>query len=224
MIKAPWKIASAAALALGGVAATHSGYQVREQWAVVQGNLASDTFAERADAWIVLTGGEGRVKEALTSAREGQRVLISGAHPETSLDEILEALELFEEDLAISKEDITLLDFALNTRGNGIEVRAWLQNNPDVENIVVVTSDYHTPRTNLNLQEMELGDVNVRYRMVENGANTQEWLMETAKVGCQTFEPCRDLFMPKQNIRTQARLKTEPHPFASEDQRRPEPS
>jgi uncharacterized SAM-binding protein YcdF (DUF218 family) len=106
---------------------------------------ALETEAPRADAIVVVTGGEDRISAALGLLRErsGRRLLISGVNPRTSAaairDQTGERLQLFECCVDIGRE-------ASDTIGNAEEARDWAVTH-GYRSLIVVTSSYHMPRT-----------------------------------------------------------------------------
>lgn len=97
-----------------------------------------------ADGIVVLTGGTDRVAEAasLLAAHRGQRLLITGVHPNTTLVEIGRIVPVAQAVLDCCAE---LGREALNTRGNAIETAQWAERR-GVHSLIVVTSNWHMPR------------------------------------------------------------------------------
>ena len=105
--------------------------------------------AERRSAGIVvLTGGADRVATGLRLLREGrgERMLISGVHPDTRLEDLASGAE--PGGLATQVE---LGRHARSTRGNAREVAAWARAHR-LDSIRVVTAGYHMPRAMLELR------------------------------------------------------------------------
>jgi len=98
----------------------------------------------KADAIVVLTGGSSRVIDGieLLAAGHGQRLLISGVHRATSTGEISRVAPEHEQVLRCC---VDLDRSAMNTRGNAIETRRWVQAR-GFRSLIVVTSAYHMPR------------------------------------------------------------------------------
>lgn len=100
---------------------------------------------QRADAIVVVTGGEDRISAALGLLRQGsgRRLLISGVNPRTSTaairDQTGERRQLFECCVDIGRE-------ASDTIGNAEETRDWAAAH-GYRSLIVVTSSYHMPRT-----------------------------------------------------------------------------
>lgn len=107
--------------------------------------------AEAAQAIVVLTGASDmRIKEGmrLLERRKGTRLLISGVNREVRRPELLPVTEgsrqLYEccVDLGFEAE---------NTIGNAQEIAAWARAK-GFEELIVVTSDYHMPRSLLEIK------------------------------------------------------------------------
>jgi uncharacterized SAM-binding protein YcdF (DUF218 family) len=107
----------------------------------------------RADGIVALTGPSAeRVNAAvrLLEARKGQRLLISGVNREVRRQELREltpgSRQLFNccVDLGFEAED---------TSGNAQEIAAWARAK-GYERLIVVTSDYHMPRSLLEIRSV----------------------------------------------------------------------
>jgi uncharacterized SAM-binding protein YcdF (DUF218 family) len=103
----------------------------------------------RADGIVAMTGGAQRIGDAIDLLAQGyaKRLLISGVNEKTSRDEISRLnpgqRRLF--------ECCVDLDYrARNTIGNAIETRRWAERN-HFSALIVVTSNYHMPRTLVEL-------------------------------------------------------------------------
>jgi uncharacterized SAM-binding protein YcdF (DUF218 family) len=103
----------------------------------------------RADGIVVMTGGSQRIGDAIDLLAKGyaKRLLISGVNEKTSREQIADLnpgqRRLF--DCCVD------LDYrARNTIGNAIETRHWAEANA-FDTIIVVTSNYHMPRTLVEL-------------------------------------------------------------------------
>lgn len=98
-----------------------------------------------ADGIVVLTGGTLRVERAvdLLKRGEGERLLISGVNPHTSAAALSR----------LTKSDLSLFDCcvdidraALNTIGNAEMTARWAVRH-GFNRLILVTSDYHIPRS-----------------------------------------------------------------------------
>jgi uncharacterized SAM-binding protein YcdF (DUF218 family) len=111
-----------------------------------------------ADGIVVLTGGSQRLSDALEllARQHGRRLLISGVNARTGRDEIARHAGGGK---ALLDCCVDLGKGARNTIGNAIEARRWAVDN-GFRSLLVVTSNYHLPRT---LEEFghALGDIRV---------------------------------------------------------------
>ncbi|MBK9079067.1 MAG: YdcF family protein [Hyphomicrobium sp.] len=99
---------------------------------------------ERADAIVVLTGGDNRVVEGarLFAEGRGKRLLISGVNRRTRREDVQRISGL---DLKSFTCCVDLGYEALDTVGNADETRTWA-NTHGYTSLIVVTSSYHMPR------------------------------------------------------------------------------
>jgi len=103
----------------------------------------------RTDGIVALTGGAQRIGDAidLLAAGYGRRLLITGVNERTSREEIAR-LNPTQRQLISCCVD---LDYrARNTIGNAIETRRWMRTH-HFSTVAVVTSNYHMPRTLIEL-------------------------------------------------------------------------
>ena len=113
------------------------------------------TPEEAVDVIAVLTGGQGRFKEAFTLLTQGKgRVLfISGIEPGVQLADIFKANKI-QRNAELFKGRIYLGDESRSTAENAIEVKkimSWLH----ATSVLLVTSTYHMSRAR-QLMETEL--------------------------------------------------------------------
>lgn len=106
---------------------------------------------DAADAIVVLTGASDmRLKEGmrLLERRKGQRLFISGVNREVKRPELMDVTEgskrLYECCVDLGYE-------AENTVGNAREIADWARGH-EFYTLIVVTSDYHMPRSLLELK------------------------------------------------------------------------
>lgn len=107
---------------------------------------ATPTPDPRADAIVVLTGGSARIDSALRLLGEGRakRLLISGVNPSVTATDLA---NLVEGDLRDKLACCVDLDRqAIDTVGNAAETREWTAAH-GFTSLIVVTSDYHMPRS-----------------------------------------------------------------------------
>ena len=101
------------------------------------------TVTGESDAIVALTGGASRIADAieLLASGRGKRLLISGANRATTADEISRLKPEFEKWVRCCVD----FDRALNTFGNALEIRRWVEERR-FRSLIVVTSNYHMPR------------------------------------------------------------------------------
>ncbi|WP_128564797.1 YdcF family protein [Methylobacterium crusticola] len=127
-----------------------------------------------SDGIVALTGGAQRIEDAidLLAAGYGRRLLITGVNERTSRDEIAR-LNPGQQHLISCCVD---LDYrARNTIGNAIETRRWMREN-GFRSVAVVTSNYHMPRTLIELDHALAGGHRVQpHPVVSDGFDPGQW-------------------------------------------------
>ncbi|MEM8633956.1 MAG: YdcF family protein [Pseudomonadota bacterium] len=121
-----------------------------------------------ADAIVILTGGGGlRIAAGLELIEAGSapKALISGVNPDITVDEMVQQVG---GDAASYECCVEFGYAARSTAGNAIESAEWVRSN-EYESIILVTSDYHMPRSLIllgkTLPEAELIPYPVRSRI-----------------------------------------------------------
>lgn len=137
---------------------------------------------EKADAIVVLTGGESRIREAAELLRQGRakRLLITGVNPKTGSRDIARLSGLTADELACC---VDLGYEALNTEGNAAETAGWTRER-GYDSLIVVTASYHMPRSLLELSR-ELPNVRlIAHRVVPTSFHNREWWLHprTARI------------------------------------------
>ncbi|MGV3549119.1 YdcF family protein [Rhizobium sp.] len=112
----------------------------------------------KADAIVVLTGGYQRIDQAVQLLRKGagERLLISGVNPATTGNHI-RVLTRSSDDLFACCVDIG--HDAMDTTGNATETARWIRGR-GYKSIILVTNNYHMPRS---LAELERTDHGTRF-------------------------------------------------------------
>jgi uncharacterized SAM-binding protein YcdF (DUF218 family) len=111
--------------------------------------LTTPADPARADAIIVLTGGQSRLDAAmgLLASGKGERLLISGVHPSASRRQLQVATggdkKLFSCCVDIDRA-------ALDTIGNAEESAKWVEDHA-YGTVILVTNNYHMPRSLLEM-------------------------------------------------------------------------
>ncbi len=126
----------------------------------------------QTDGIVVLTGGSQRLTDGLSllAAGQGRRLLISGVYQHTSREEIARTASYRGAKLDCC---VDLGKSALNTIGNAIEARRWARAN-GFGSLLVVTSNYHLPRTLGEFQHVMQGVRLVGYPVVSDGISVQK--------------------------------------------------
>lgn len=137
---------------------------------------------KKADAIVVLTGGESRIREAAALLRKGRagRLLITGVNPKTGSRDIGRLSGLTEEELDCC---VDLGYEALNTKGNAEETAGWTRSR-GYTSLIIVTASYHMPRSLLELSR-ELPNVTLlAHRVMPKSLQQNEWWLNprTARV------------------------------------------
>lgn len=105
-----------------------------------------------ADGIVVLTGGQSRIDAALDllKAGKGKRLLISGVNPAARVDDLRLATG---GERALFNCCVDIDRIALNTVGNAEESAKWASANT-YGSIIVVTNNYHMPRSLLEMRRI----------------------------------------------------------------------
>lgn len=100
------------------------------------------TPTEKADAIVVLTGGEDRIATALALLKENRadQLLISGVNQHVSPNELIRVHP------DVDSGQITLGYTAKDTKGNALETANWIDSQ-QIKSVLLVTSFYHMPRS-----------------------------------------------------------------------------
>ncbi|MEH0074392.1 YdcF family protein [Pannonibacter sp. Pt2] len=130
----------------------------------------------RADAIVVLTGGQERIETAVQLLQQGraQRLLISGVYPATTARQLRLRTEA-ERDLFSCCIDLDKK--ALNTIGNASEAAIWAKTN-GYASLVLVTSAYHMPRAEMELNAVMPDLVVIPYPVFAGDFNVKQWYAE----------------------------------------------
>lgn len=126
-----------------------------------------------AQGIVALTGGTQRISDAidLLARGYGQRLLISGVNETTTRAEIA---KLNPGQLSLLECCVDLDRRARNTIGNAIETRRWVGER-EFSSIIVVTSNYHMPRTMLELDNAMPGVRKIPHAVSPTGVDVDNW-------------------------------------------------
>jgi uncharacterized SAM-binding protein YcdF (DUF218 family) len=137
-------------------------------------HLATPDDPQKADAIIVLTGGQSRLDAgmALLESGKGERLLISGVHPSATRRQLQIALGGDKQLFACC---VDLDRTALDTIGNAEESAKWVETH-DYGSVILVTNNYHMPRSLLEMGRL-LGKARLEpYPVVNSNLDNGEWL------------------------------------------------
>ena len=107
--------------------------------------------AAQADAVVVLTGGTGRLEAgfALLSQQRAERLFVSGVNARVTKDDMRARAGSTVSDTLFAC-CVELGHEAKDTLGNANETAAWVRKN-GVRSVLLVTSNYHMPRSRFEL-------------------------------------------------------------------------
>ena len=127
----------------------------------------------RAEGIVVLTGGAARIDGALQLLAEGraERLLISGVNPAVSLKTLAATVD---GRLRGVLECCVDLDHARDTIENASETRSWADRQ-GFSSLIVVTSDYHMPRTMAELAQAMPGARLIAYPVDNPELDLADW-------------------------------------------------
>jgi uncharacterized SAM-binding protein YcdF (DUF218 family) len=130
----------------------------------------------KADAIVVLTGGYQRIEQAVGLLRDGagQRLLISGAHPSTTPNQIRKVTQA-SADLFSCCVDIGY--DALDTIGNANEIARWIHDH-GYKSVLVVTNNYHMLRSLHELRRADPVTDFVPYPVINADLTRRAWFAE----------------------------------------------
>lgn len=127
-----------------------------------------------ADAIIALTGGQARLDAAveLLKSGKGRRLLISGVNPVARVAD-LQQVTGADADLFSCCVDID--HAALDTIGNAEESAKWV-NSHGYGRVIVVTNNYHMPRSLLEMRRLVTSAELLPYPVVNSRLDRGEWM------------------------------------------------
>lgn len=138
--------------------------------------------AEPADGIVALTGGSSRISDAvkLLADGRGRRLLVTGLNLSTSRYDLARMMGK----KSYLVECCVDLDYeAVNTIGNAIETRKWAENNK-FKRLIIVTSNYHMPRTLLELRRAYPKGVFIPQPVASFSVERRNWWLDgpTARI------------------------------------------
>ena len=135
----------------------------------------------KADGIVALTGGKARIDGALALLAEGrgERLLISGVNPSVGRREIARTVEI--DSRPVLDRSVDLGHLARDTIGNADEARAWAETR-GFRSLIVVTSDYHMPRSMIELAGAMPDVALIPYPVSNPHLDMERWWRHTASV------------------------------------------
>jgi uncharacterized SAM-binding protein YcdF (DUF218 family) len=160
---------------LGGAAVFFVGFGV---FASYVSELATPKDVRPADAIIVLTGGQARLDAALglLKSGKGERLLISGVHPSASRESLRAATG---GDSGLFSCCVDIDRAALDTIGNAEESAKWVESH-DYARVILVTNNYHMPRSLLEMGRLVQDAELEPYPVVNTKLSGGGWLIRPA--------------------------------------------
>ena len=139
------------------------------------GQMSTPTNPPTADAIIVLTGGQARLDAAveLLKSGKGRRLLISGVHPSTSSKSLQAATG---SDRALFSCCVDIDRAALDTIGNAAESAKWVRGHA-YEKVILVTNNYHMPRSLLEMGRLLDREELAPYPVVNSKLDKGGWIV-----------------------------------------------
>ena len=128
----------------------------------------------KADAIVVLTGGYQRIDRAIGLLKKGAggRLLISGVNPTTSGNQIR---KLTQSSSALFECCVDMGYEAVDTIGNANETARWISDH-QFRRVLVVTNNYHMPRSLLELKVSDPQTDFIAYPVVNSDLKNGNWL------------------------------------------------
>ncbi len=120
----------------------------------IQSYKNTDLNKKEIEGIVVLTGDKFRILEGLKilNSEIGYKLLISGVNKEISIEEIKKEFPKFNQ---LFNCCVQLESISTNTFENVREIFFWKKNN-NIKNILLITSDYHLPRVELEVNRLLL--------------------------------------------------------------------
>ncbi|WP_306913370.1 YdcF family protein [Rhizobium mesoamericanum] len=152
----------------------------------------------RADAIVVLTGGYQRIDQAVELLQKGagKRLLITGVHPTTTPKQIRRMTqaspELFSCCVDVGYD-------ALDTIGNAQEASNWIHQR-GYKSVLVVTNNYHMPRSLAELAYVDPGTQFIPYPVVNTDLKTSNWFTDPNAMRVMLAEYAKVLFAGARNL------------------------
>jgi uncharacterized SAM-binding protein YcdF (DUF218 family) len=151
-----------------------------------------------ADGIIVLTGGQSRLAAAvdLLKSGKGKRLLISGVNPHSGRKALREVTggdkRLFSCCVDIDHE-------AIDTVGNAEQSAKWMAEH-DYGSVILVTNNYHMPRSLAELSYVDPATEFIPYPVVNSDLKTSNWFTDPNAMRVMLAEYAKVLLASARNI------------------------
>lgn len=145
-----------------------------------------------SDAVAVLTGASTEritVAVRLLEEGKGKRLLVSGVNTEVSREDLREVTGAWK---PIYQCCVDLGFEAADTKGNAQEIAAWTKKH-GFHQIIVVTADYHMPRSMLELRGQMPGAKLIAYPVKTDAVDAARWWRDQTQMRRLTLEYCKYL-------------------------------
>jgi uncharacterized SAM-binding protein YcdF (DUF218 family) len=138
--------------------------------------LATPENPGPADAIIVLTGGQSRIDAALDLLKsgKGERLLISGVNPVAGREALRAATGA---DKRLFKCCVDIDNAALDTIGNAEESAKWVEQHA-YGRVILVTNNYHMPRSLLEMRRLLVKATLEPYPVVNSRLDGGGWMVK----------------------------------------------
>lgn len=146
----------------------------------------------QAEGIVVLTGPSVRRIEAATALLEqekGERMLVSGVNRLVTPEELRLVSKAAER---LFRCCVDMGFQAANTIGNAKETAAWAKRH-GYDRVIVVTADYHMPRSLLELRAAMPGVTLIPYPVATDEVDARDWRESSASSKRMVIEYCKYL-------------------------------
>ena len=152
----------------------------------------------KADAIVVLTGGYQRIDQAVELLRTGagNRLLISGVHPTTTPSQIR---KLTQSPPSLFNCCVDIGYDAIDTIGNAREAAKWIHAR-GYKSVLVVTNNYHMPRSLAELKYVDPGTDFIPYPVVNSDLKTKNWFTDPNALRTMIYEYAKVLLAGARNL------------------------
>ena len=156
------------------------------------------TPTRNADGIVALTGGPFRINDALDllAAGRGKRLLISGVNPVTRPGEISRLVPEHQRWFACC---VDIGYDAIDTIGNAREAANWIHSR-GYKSVLVVTNNYHMPRSLAELKYVDPATEFIPYPVVNSDLKTQNWFTNPNALRTMLYEYCKVLLAGVRNV------------------------